>query len=884
MSLRYKLFLLLLALTITPILVLGAMLTAQNVNNQVDEVANAQNSIAAQIGLQAKDIADHVELHAQLFSYENNLLTLDKEERKIALTRFMTFEGDIEQISLLDSTGQEITRVSQSRIISDSELEDLSKESVFIYPAASGKTYYSAIMISDDTNEPTITIAIPIHDPRTNSTVGVLVVNSKMIKIWTLVDEKSRELDQEIFVISQDFLLVAHPNHSAVLRGETFIPPTNEIISKGINDEISVMGTNLFTIGDQTFTVVAMQPIRYLYGRVITSIAIIIGTILVMSVVVLLLAYRLGNNVSAPIMTLVHIAESMKAGDLEQKADITSDDEIGRLASAFNEMAEKIRSNISTLLALQDSTQAIIHELDMDRVLQAIMNQVIRLLAVDHSFLFLVEPDESCIKMHLGTGLNSSHIGETISPGEGISGKVWGTGKPLLLKNYDTWPERAKIFRQAPFHSIAAAPLVSTGKVLGVLGINYSEPDQTATEEDMELLIKFAHLASIALGNARLYKTAREEIVERKRAEESAIRQLSRLKTLHSIDSSITSSFNIHITLKTILDELVSHIKADAANIILFNSHMNTFEIASRTGFKFKTKINATPRAQAGLASLAAQQQTVLYIEDLTDNALYHSGFIDDGENFISYYGFPLYIKGELLGVLEIYHRSHLKLNEENSEFFQTLATQTAIAIDNHSMFDNLQKTNKDLQLAYETTLEGWSAALDLRDKETEGHTLRVTELTLKLARIMDVRENDLIHIRRGSLLHDMGKMGIPDRILQKPGKLTDEERSIIEQHPTYAYNLLSPIPYLQPALDIPYCHHEKWNGTGYPRKLKGEKIPFAARLFAVVDVYDALRSDRPYRDGWDKQKTLDYIQNESGEHFDPNVVKVFINMVREEE
>lgn len=880
MSLRRKLFFILLILTIIPIFALGTALTLQSIRNQIQEITNAQNSIAAQISLQASDIINHVELHAKLFSYENNLFALSDEERKIALTGFMTFEGDIEQVTLLNDKGSEITRISQSRIITESQLINRSNDAEFIHPMLTKEVYYGPINISDEINEPIVTIAIPIHDPRTDMINGVLVIDSKLAAMWSLVEDKSQELNQEIFVISSSGLLIAHPNRSAVLRRETFDIPENENLSRGINNELSIMGWDVFRTGDQKFTVIAMQPIRYEYGNIFTSVAITVGTILITSLIALLLAYRFGTTISTPIIKLAQIAESMKDGNLNQTADVQSNDEIGRLAITFNEMAQKINSNISTLVALQDSTQIIIHELDMDRVLQAIMQQLIKLLSVEHSFLFLVEEDGSCIRMYLGTGLNSSHIGETLLPGEGISGRVWKSGKPLFLSHYDIWPERPKMFEQAPFHSIAAAPLISTGTILGVLGINYTKTSHAATEEDVELLVKFAHLASIAIGNARLYKKAQDELIERKKAEDSALLQLNRLKALHNIDTSITSSFNIRITLNTILKELISHIHVDAADIILFNSGMNTFEIGYSIGFKSKPKNNAFPRAQAGLASLTAQQQTTLYIADLTGNTLYHLGFVEETENFISYYGCPLYIKGELKGILEIYQRSPRKLSEENLEYFETLATQTAIAIDNHTMFDNLQKTNKDLQIAYETTLEGWSAALDLRDKETEGHTLRVTDLTLALAKNMNVRESELIHIRRGALLHDIGKMGIPDSILQKPGKLTDKERRIIEKHPVYAYNLISPIPYLQPALDIPYCHHEKWDGTGYPRKLKGKKIPFAARLFAVVDVYDALTSNRPYRKSWSKEETLEYIQSESGTHFDPDVVQAFIQMI----
>jgi HD-GYP domain-containing protein (c-di-GMP phosphodiesterase class II) len=211
--------------------------------------------------------------------------------------------------------------------------------------------------------------------------------------------------------------------------------------------------------------------------------------------------------------------------------------------------------------------------------------------------------------------------------------------------------------------------------------------------------------------------------------------------------------------------------------------------------------------------------------------------------------------------------------------FAEALAGQTAIAIDNAMLFEDLQRSNMDLAIAYDNTLEGWSRALDLRDKETEGHTQRVTDMTLRLARAMSVGEADLLHIQRGALLHDMGKMGIPDSILLKPGPLTEEEWEIMRKHPTYAYELLSPIEFLRPALDIPYCHHEKWDGTGYPRGLKGEQIPLAARIFAVVDVYDALSSDRPYRPACPEEKVREYIRRESGTHFDPRVVDAFLRM-----
>lgn len=196
---------------------------------------------------------------------------------------------------------------------------------------------------------------------------------------------------------------------------------------------------------------------------------------------------------------------------------------------------------------------------------------------------------------------------------------------------------------------------------------------------------------------------------------------------------------------------------------------------------------------------------------------------------------------------------------------------------------EELQTLNKQLLIAYNKTIEGWSQALDLRDRETEGHTQRVTNLTIRFAKAVGFSEADLEHVRRGSLLHDVGKLGIPDAILHKAAKLTDEEWFIMRKHPVYAYQWLSSIDFLEPALDIPYCHHEKWDGSGYPRGIKGEAIPISARLFAIVDVWDALCSDRPYRSAMSKADALDYIRSESGTHFDPKLVNIFTELVKDE-
>jgi HD-GYP domain-containing protein (c-di-GMP phosphodiesterase class II) len=241
----------------------------------------------------------------------------------------------------------------------------------------------------------------------------------------------------------------------------------------------------------------------------------------------------------------------------------------------------------------------------------------------------------------------------------------------------------------------------------------------------------------------------------------------------------------------------------------------------------------------------------------------------------------PLIVEGSGIGALIVgtttrYHA----FNEHSLALSRTLSYQIALAVANAKLYKAVQMANADLIHAYDVTLQGWSYALEMRDQDTQGHTRRVMDSTVSLARKMGFTEPALTNLRRGALLHDIGKISIPDEILKKPGPLTSTEMEIMRRHTDDAYHFLVNIDYLQASVDIPYCHHEKWDGTGYPRGLKGEEIPLEARIFAVVDVYDALISDRPYRKAWSKADALEYICAQSGKHFDPCIVPIFLEMI----
>lgn len=370
------------------------------------------------------------------------------------------------------------------------------------------------------------------------------------------------------------------------------------------------------------------------------------------------------------------------------------------------------------------------------------------------------------------------------------------------------------------------------------------------------------------------------DITERKHAEDKIRQQLEHLIALSAIERTITANFNLELSLTTLLVHTLAQLNVDAAAVLLFDSDSLKLKYAATQGFRTKNIKQLQLPLLDGYCGRVVLNRQVVKIPNIKDKQekVWLSDFLAD-DDFVCYYGVPLIAKGQVKGVLEVFHRAALEPDSEWFNFLNALAGQGAIAIENVALFESLQRSNYELSLAYDATIEGWSRALDLRDRETEGHTQRVTEMTMNLARAFDLSNDELAQVRWGALLHDIGKMGVPDHILLKPGSLTDEEWVTMKKHPAFAYELLAPIRHLQQALDIPYCHHEKWDGTGYPRGLKGNHIPLVARIFTVVDVWDALISDRPYRAAWAKEKAREHIRTSSGTHFDPRVVDVFMKI-----
>jgi response regulator RpfG family c-di-GMP phosphodiesterase len=421
-----------------------------------------------------------------------------------------------------------------------------------------------------------------------------------------------------------------------------------------------------------------------------------------------------------------------------------------------------------------------------------------------------------------------------------------------------------KLIDQFHLRSWAWAALKRDGNWIGTLGVMSIEERREFSEDDLSLLIGLSDQAVQAISNAQLFEDAKT--------------RYSNLQALRAIDLAIISTLDKGGTLDVVLDQVIDRLDVDAADILFYDPETDRLTYAAGKGFFTDAREFVDKSIQAGAYLRSFSEGGTVGFADLRDD---DPGFIRRPlfaeEEFLSYHAVPLVAKGKTIGALEVFHRKPFHAPSEWLFFLEALAGQASIAIDSADLFVNLEKANAELVRTYDATLEGWVAALDLRDKETEGHTQRVTQMGLVLAAAMNFNEIDLTNFRRGALLHDIGKIGIPDHILHKPGALTPDERAIIELHPIYAHDFLSSIDYLRPAIHIPYCHHEKWDGTGYPQRLAREDIPFSARIFAVIDVWDALTSDRPYRKAWSEEKTLEHIRSLSGSHFDPAVVEAFL-------
>jgi PAS domain S-box-containing protein/putative nucleotidyltransferase with HDIG domain len=498
------------------------------------------------------------------------------------------------------------------------------------------------------------------------------------------------------------------------------------------------------------------------------------------------------------------------------------------------------------------------------QMLPVILEQLSDLLHADGALIAICEPGGEEVLLERGYGAMAGMSGLHIPAGAGVIGYVLKTGEPYRTANLWQSSVIEQLHLMRDDESVAVAPLSAQGTTLGALLVSRAMRSSGGfSDGELRLLTAIADMAASAMHRSALHEQTQQRLL--------------RLQALHNVNIAISASLDLGITLGVLLNHVIDQLHVDAASVLLFNPQSLRLEYAAGRGFRTRGIERTSVTLDDSAAGRAVIERRPISIANLQASPQLTQARRIDGEGFSTYHSIPLIAKGYVRGVLEIFARGVRKADTEWEDLLHILAAQATVAIDNTSLFESLQRSNMDLTRAYDATIEGWSRAMDLRDRETEGHSQRVTELTMQLARALKVDDESLIHMRRGALLHDIGKMGVPDAILLKPGPLSDDEWGEMRRHPTYAYEMLRPIAYLRPALDIPHYHHEKWDGSGYPHQLRGAAIPLAARIFAVADVWDALRSNRPYRAAWEAGQVRDYIAAQAGSHFDPEVVQAFL-------
>lgn len=523
------------------------------------------------------------------------------------------------------------------------------------------------------------------------------------------------------------------------------------------------------------------------------------------------------------------------------------------------ELESKRRHEAETVM---QATTTLANLLDLPSLHESILGWLYKIKTYDSASILELEGEQLRITACKGLPDHQASLGLTFPANNILCEIINMTGSPLIIPDCENDPRFEKWGGAINVRGWMGVPLIARGRVIGYITLD-SLTTHSFSQSDAIAVQTFAHQAANALENARLLE------IERRRRREA--------ENLRIAATAITSSLNPQEVLETILVSMKQVVPFDKGLMSLMEDEK--VRIVAAQGFSNnRTMLNQTFSAKNELLQIIKQTHHPLIIDDVLNDPRYERWA--GADMLRGWLGVPLSLHGNIIGFISIGSMRAGAYDQNAADLAQTFALHAATALDNIQLFENLEKTNKDLTQAYDTTLAGWGKALELRDKETHGHTNRVTDLTMELARYMGIPKSDLVHLRRGALLHDIGKMGVPNEILNKEGSLTEEEWVEMRKHPQYAFDLLYPITYLRPSLDIPYSHHEWWDGSGYPQKLKGEEIPLGARIFAVIDVWDALLSDRPYRKAWDNTRVVNYLREQSGIHFDPKVVEIFLQML----
>jgi PAS domain S-box-containing protein len=535
------------------------------------------------------------------------------------------------------------------------------------------------------------------------------------------------------------------------------------------------------------------------------------------------------------------------------------------------EARQKIQQQFSMLDSLFKSAENLVSNRDFNELSNEITNICVNnleactawigRLSSNLEWISIAKAGSDCARQ-METVLKHNYVVQQLNSQKG--------SRPLIFNRYSN-PE---LFQQDSQEStslliqaLAFFPLIAKDTFLGTLAL-LSREEFFFTPERINVFKTFANQAAAALENARLFALNEK--------------RLRHLQALRNVDVAITSSMDLETTYSVLLEQVMLQTGSSLTELLLLDQQSMTLRRILSLGEKFNRNQQSEVPISNTLSGQVILSRRTLIIQDLPSYAASHEiGNSIFTHDFRAYVGIPLISKGKIRGIFQTFYKKPLSDNEEYISLLEAFASQAAIAADNINTYNEIQQTNTNLVLALDAVLISWASSLELRDFEPQGHPQRLADLTLQLAKLMAVPKEELIHIWRGALLHDIGKISISEDIMLKKGKLTPEEWESIYQHTIIAEKLLSPINFLNPAKEIPIYHHERWDGSGYPKGLKGEEIPLSARIFMVVEVYDTLISDRPYRSGWSKENAISFISENAGVLFDPVVVERFLALIR---
>ncbi len=408
------------------------------------------------------------------------------------------------------------------------------------------------------------------------------------------------------------------------------------------------------------------------------------------------------------------------------------------------------------------------------------------------------------------------------------------------------------------------------------------------TRKDNAQFFTFAHISALESGNKRYFVSAQEDITERKKVQSQVKKRLDRLSALQEIGSSIASFNDLEKTVKMILEHALNLLQADAAVIYVIDPYEKTLEFKQGSSKDGNMGFIRSLKIGKGLAGLAVLERRVVSQADITSDGegavewvnvfgVKITLQVDPYRDFACRFAIPLVNQNQLLGVVEVFIHQPSDFDIEWFSFLEMLARQTAIAFDHYSLLEGMQQSNVSLIFALEEIIESCAKGIDQHCQRTAGYSKRLTESVLRLARQFDLSETEITAIQRGSMLYDLGMILVPESMFQKEAPFTSDEKQTIRRHTGYAYEMMYPIAFLRPSIDIPYCHHENWDGTGYPRGLSGDQIPLAARIFSVIEVWNAMLIDRPYRPAIPLAEVKNYLKQQSGCQFDPKIIEAFL-------